>query len=111
MKYKILENEFLEINGVRLYKIQALKSFGEVIEGDIGGYIEKAGNLSQKGDAWVFRGARVNGNAKVFGNAQVFGDAWVYGDAQISDDAWVYGNARVSGEVRVSRDAMVCGEL
>lgn len=31
-----------------LYQIRALKDFGEVKAGDLGGYIEKESNLSQK---------------------------------------------------------------
>ena len=57
--------------GRKLFRIKALISFGNVRAGDMGGYIEKEGNLSQSGDAWV------SGNAKVFGNAWVFDNAKV----------------------------------
>ena len=79
--------------GRKLFQIKALVSFGNVKEGDLGGFIEKEGNLDHDGDAWVS------------GNAKVSGDAWVSGDAKVSGDAWVYGNARVSGNARVCGNA------
>ena len=73
-KYRLTDEKI--IVGCRtLYRIQALRDFGNVKEGDIGGYIESEKNLSQDGNAWVS------------GNAWVYGDAWVYGNARVSDDA------------------------
>ena len=63
-KYKLTE-EIKEFNGVTLYRIQALRSFGDVAEGDIGGWIEREENLSQEGNAWVY------GNAKVYDDAKI----------------------------------------
>ena len=71
-KYK-LTKETKEVFGVNLHRIEALKDFSDVKKGDTGGWIEKAENLSQEGDAWVS------------GNAKVYGDAWVYGDAEVKD--------------------------
>lgn len=82
-KYK-LTKETVEHDGRILYRIKALTSFGNVSRGDLGGFVEKAENLSFEGDAWVY------GDAEVYGNAFVYGDALVYGDAR------VYGNALVS---------------
>ena len=67
--------------GKKLFRIKALISFGNVRAGDMGGYIEKEGNLSQSGNAWVYGDAEVYGNAGVFGDARVSGDARVFGDA------------------------------
>lgn len=39
--------------GRKLFRIKALISFGNVKEGDLGGYVEKESNLSHNGDAWV----------------------------------------------------------
>ena len=38
-KYKILEGQYIEVIGKKLYRIQALKDFNGVKSGDIGGYI------------------------------------------------------------------------
>ena len=99
MKKFEMTSEFVtNIFGEKLFRIKALVSFGNVSAGDLGGYIQKEGNLDHSGNAWVC------------GDAQVCGNAWVYGNARVSGDAQVCGNARVCGEARVSGDAQVCGD-
>ena len=95
MKYEILKDEFIELDGRKLYRIKALKDFLNVRKGTVGGYIESEQNLSQEGDAWVYGDAWVCGDARVCGNARVYGDARVCGNARVSGNAWVCGNARV----------------
>ena len=82
MKYELTD----ETNGSGLRRICALRDIPRcgVKEGDLGGWVESEGNLTQEGDCWVFD------------------DALIYGDARVSDDAQVFGNARVF-------DAAVCG--
>jgi len=99
-KYK-LTKETIEICGKKLFRIQAIRDFGNVskfgnvLKGDLGGFIEKEDNLSQEGNAWVYDDACVyddawvSGNARVFGDAWVSGNAWVFGDAEVSGNAWV----------------------
>ena len=71
MKYKILKSQKITIDGRTLFRIKALKSFGSVIKGETGGFIESEANLSQEGNAWVSEDARVSGNARVFGEEYV----------------------------------------
>ena len=59
------------IFGIEFKQIRAIISFGCVVAGEIGGWIEKEENLSQSGNAWVSGNARVSGNASVSGNADV----------------------------------------
>ena len=101
-KYE-LTDETITRFGRTLYRIKALVSFGNVDEGDKGGFIEKEENLNQEGNAWVYGNARVYGNAEVYGNARVCGDARVCGNARVCGDAEVYGDARVSGDARVAK--------
>ena len=96
-KYKILEGQYVEVCGKKLYRVQALKDFDGVKAGDTGGYIESESNLSQYDNAWVYDDAQVYGNAWVSGDAQVYGNAWVSGDARVYGNARVCGNAWVSG--------------
>ena len=99
-KFELTANSKMHL-GKKLFQIRALISFGNVEEGDLGGFIEKEDNLSQSGNAWVsgdaevYGNARVSGNAEVSGNARVYGNAEVYGNARVSGNAGVYGNARV----------------
>ena len=107
-KYRLTE-ETTKVGNRTLYRIQALRDFGNVKEGDIGGYIESEKNLSQDGNAWVSGDARVYGNACVYGDACVYGNARVSGNACVYGNAWVYGDARVSDNAQVSGDAWVSG--
>ena len=104
MKKYELTDDTITVGGRILHRIKALKSFSDVEEGDLGGYVEKEDNLDHSGEAWV------SGNAWVYGNARVCRDAWVYGNARVSEDAWVYGNARVSGDAWVYGNARVYGD-
>lgn len=59
MKKFILTDETIEMFGVTLHRIKAVRSFGNVKEGDLGGFVEKEENISEYFEAWVY------GNAKV----------------------------------------------
>ena len=115
MKKFELTADRIKSNGVILYRIKALIDFGDVKAGELGGYVEKETNLSQYGDAWVYRHAQVYGNAQVFGNArifdyaQVFGNAFVLEDALVSESAWVYGDARICSDAKASGNARIFG--
>ena len=118
-KYKLTE-ETINVNGRTLYRIEALKDFGDVKKGDNGGFIEKEDNLSQSGNCWVYGDAKVYGDAIVYDNAniycraQVYDNAIVYGDARVHSDAIVRGNTRVFenavvyGNAQVYGNAVVC---
>jgi carbonic anhydrase/acetyltransferase-like protein (isoleucine patch superfamily) len=93
--------------GVTLHRIRALRAFGVVNAGDIGGWIEKESNLSHEGTCWVFDNAQVYGNAQVLNNAHVFDNARVSGDARVYGSAQVFDNAHVSGDACVSGNAHV----
>ena len=117
-KYELTTNTKMWF-GRKLYQIKALKDFGNVKAGDLGGYIEKEENLSQDGIAWVsdnacvydnarvFCNAYVCGNACVYDNAEVCGKAHVYGGALVYDNAEIYGNALVYGDAEIYGDACV----
>ena len=122
-----------------LWQIRALRDFGYVKVGDLGGWVKDESNLSQDGNCWVYDNAQACGNAQVYGGAQiygnarvfdgakvydnaqvygyawvnidacVFGNAWIYGDAQIYGNARAFDNARVSGDAWVNGNAQVCG--
>ena len=80
-KYELLQDQTIEWCGRTLYRIRALRDFGAVHAGDVGGYIECERNLSQDGNACVCDNARVCGDARVCDNA------WVYGNARVCDNA------------------------
>lgn len=82
-KYKILEGQYIEVCGKKLYRIQALKDFKGVKSGDIGGYIEKESNLSQYDNAWVSDDAQVSGTRHYLNLGPIgsrYGYATIYRD-------------------------------
>ena len=126
-KYELTEETKI-IGDKTLFRIRALRSFGDIKAGDLGGFIENERNLSHEDNAWVSGNAKVidnarvsdnalvsgetwvGGNARVDGNARVSGETWVGGYARVSDNALVIDNARVSGYAKVGGKAIVGGE-
>ena len=106
---------------VNLYRIRALRDFGDVKKGDLGGYVQSEENLSHEGNAWIYDNAKAYENSKVHGNAQirdkaevylnaeVYGNAVVSFEATVSDDAKVYEKAKVGGGAHVECEAEVYG--
>lgn len=126
-KFK-LTDETIITSGKVLYRIQALKSFGEIKEGDLGGFIEKEENLSARGNCWIYdnacvydhayiaNNAKVHDNAYVLDNARVYGNACITNNAVISsyakvyDYAYIYGNVKIRGNAHVYGNANIYGD-
>lgn len=85
MKKFELTTESIFVDGRKLYRIRAVKDFGDVKKGDLGGFVETEDNLSQTDDAWVYGKAMVYGEARVYGKAKVYGEAGVCGKARICE--------------------------
>ena len=73
-KYEFTE-ETKVVCGRRLHRIRALRDFGGVEAGELGGFIEKEENLSHEENCWVYD------NAAVYANARIYDDAVIYGYA------------------------------
>lgn len=101
-KYKLTE-ETLAVDGHVLHRIIALRDFGGVKKGDLGGFIEKESNLAHDWNCWIYNDAVVCGNAEVYGNAIVYGNAEVCGEAKVCGEAMVYGEAKVCGNAKVEK--------
>ena len=114
-KYELLKDDCINYCGKTLYRIKALRDFGGIEAGDIGGYIEKEDNLSHEHNSWVYEHAKVFGNAevyedaKVYEHAEVFGSAKVYMNAEVFGSAEVYMNAEVFGSAEVYGSSKICG--
>lgn len=109
MKKYELTSETLQFAGHTLHRIKALRDFGTIHAGELGGWIESEENLSQADNAWVYGDAKAYANAKVYGNAEIFGDAMVCDKVEIFDNAKVYGNAHVYRNAKIYNDASVSG--
>ena len=97
-KFKLTKESKVNSIGIKLFRIKALKDFGCVKKGELGGWIEKESNLSQEGNCWIY------------GNAEVFENCWIYGDAKIFENAKISGNAEIFGDAKISGYARVCEE-
>lgn len=73
-KYELVKEETKQIYDITLYRIRALKNFGAVKAGDLGGYIQSENNLSHGGNAWVYDNAQVCGYAQVCGDVKIQSD-------------------------------------
>lgn len=109
-KYALTEN-VMDYNGRKVYLIKALKDFGDVKAGELGGWIGNEKNLSQFGNCWVSENAIVCDDALVRDNAQVKGDARVFDSADISEEAKVSFNSKVSGCAEIFGNAFVGGNI
>ena len=116
-----------------LHRIRALKDFGDVHAGDLGGWVESEENLSHSGDAWVyteaeifghaaifenakisghaaiFENAKISGHAEIFENAEIFGHAVIFENAEIGGHAAIFGNAEISGHAAIFENAKISG--
>ena len=121
-KYRLLKDQVIEFEYHKLYRIEALRDFGNVKKGDIGGYVETEDNLSHEGLCWIYDDAkaydqsRVSGNARIQDRVQVSEHAKVGDNANILDDvqvygyAWIYGNTQLCGNVLVYDQTQVYGD-
>ena len=99
-KYR-LTDETIKFNGVKLYRIEALKDFGVVKKGDRGGFVQSEKNLSHYGNCWI------DDNAKAYGNSFVTENAVLLDLAQICDDAIATGSSRIFNCACVYQKALI----
>ena len=92
-----------------LHRIRALKDFGDVHAGDLGGWVESEENLSHSGDAWVYTEAEIFGHATIFENAKISGHAAIFENAKISGHAAIFENAKIFGHAVIFENAEISG--
>ena len=100
-KYELLKDDTKEIRfkraenieKVTVYRIKALRSFGDVTEGDLGGYVESEENLSHEGDCWIYDESAVMSKSRIYENAKL------YGDSRFSDYSVAYGNCELQNVI------------
>lgn len=114
-KYKIRTDISKRVGPFTVYRIEALRDFSSIKKGELGGWIEKEANLSQRGTCWVYNEAAVFQDAMVADSAMIGGHANVYGYAHVLDNVIVTGHSRVydnaflENDVIITNYAIVCG--
>jgi len=116
IKYGLLTDCTITVEGRTLYRIRALRDINDGVKaGEEGGYIQFHHNLVQEDESWVFGNAMVYGNALVsdraliYDGARVYGEARVFGDVTKSGNAEIYGNAYMSGSISVHGNSHIYG--
>lgn len=121
-KYKLTE-ETMCFDGVTLHRIQALKDFGNVDAGELGGWVESEKNLSQSGDCWIAMEAKAYGDAEIGDNAILTrkaiacGNSTICNDTLVSDESiirgftYLYGDVEVYGKSVIDGDARLHGNV
>lgn len=108
-KYKIMKRSHRYCGTTKVYRIKALRDFGNVKKGDLGGYIESEDNLSHECASWVYEDAIVHGNARVYEDAKVLGNAEIDGNAKIFGSATIAGNSVIGGKANIFGNATIGG--
>lgn len=119
-KYKVLKDDYIDFHlyydsedesemeeEYRLYRIQALRDFGDVKKGDLGGYIQTQKNLSHSGNCWIYDKAIAGDDSKVKDNAKVMDGAIVREAAVVSKNAVLTDGTRVASSAIVTDNAVV----
>ena len=112
-KYELLRDDSIIENNTELYRIRALRSFGKVKEGDLGGYIESESNLSHEGNCWVYDDVKVYGKDCICGDTMLYNKDWlsifdlekgrivrIDGKAQVCDSNILYHDKKDQTEVK-----------
>ena len=104
-KYALIYTDYCvfhqESGDVKLYRIRALKDFGNIKAGRIGGYVESTANLSQYNSCWVHDNAKISGKATIHNNVQIFDNVQISDYVKIYDNVIVYGDAKISDFVNI----------
>lgn len=94
--------------GAPLMRVRALRDFGDVKKGDLGGVVSGEHNLPQSGDCWLSYWCKLLGQSTLSDDAQLKGRVTVVDNVSISDrvivagDSMVRGSAVLRGNVRVN---------
>ncbi|BFH15577.1 hypothetical protein J6TS7_56260 [Paenibacillus dendritiformis] len=112
-KYEFTGEMTTEIaEGAKLHRIRAIRDFGDVKAGDLGGWVESEKNLSHEGHCWVYDDSAIFGSASVLGNSKVKNESMIYDSACVDsgaviDNSEVFGSAQVSGFAQVAKGSLV----
>lgn len=90
-------------DGSGLYKVVATRPIQRwgVRKGERGGLVTSSENLSQRGDCWIFPGAKVLDHSTVTEDATVRGESVVHQGARVSGHAAIVSSALSTGNVTV----------
>jgi len=106
-KFILLTQELRLDDGRVVKRIMAVRDFGNVKKGDIGGFVEWTSNLSHVGNCWIADNAiaagwsRISGDALLKDHAKCDGYVLACDRAVIGDDTLLEGRVAVSGDAQI----------
>ena len=106
----------MEAEVITFHRVRALKDFGDVKKGQLGGLVQTPDNLSQEGDCWIGDNAFVCGSARVVDSALVNGNslvtehALIGGNAVFTDQAKASGHCHIHGYAKIEEHATIDGK-
>ena len=98
-KYEILmdEKNTIEFEGHTLHRIKALRDFGDIKTGDLGGYVENENNLSHEGNCWIYDDAKAMDYSVISDNSRMYNNSTMYGNSVMYDNSTLYNNSAMFG--------------
>lgn len=99
-KYRLTDEKMSTDLDLVAYRIVALRDFGNVKAGDLGGFIEKESNLSHSGDCWIDEDSMVVYSSIVRGDAQIsYSDIW---DGCVIEGSAIISGCNMGGQIKIS---------
>lgn len=115
-KIELVKSMHKMVDGVKVYRIRALKSFyprhlqcKEVKKGDLGGYAQYLLNLSEEGNCWIADNAIVCDNATIKDNSVILDNATVSKYAAISENTTIFEYAKIWGSAKIHGQILIGG--
>lgn len=100
MKKYELTNE-KRLRATPMYRIRAVRDFGDVKTGDLGGWVNSEENLSHDGLCWLYDEATALDHSRVLGNAQMQNHSLITDYATVCDNALIQDYTEISFRSRV----------
>ena len=97
-KYEILmeEKNTIRWKGHTLHRIKALRDFGDVRKGELGGFIEKEYNLSHEGNCWIYNNAKAMDNSRLYDNSAMYDYSEISGNSEMHDSSMMYDSSEMN---------------
>lgn len=108
-KYELTKKTYSHY-GFTLSQIRAIKSFGDVKKGDLGGFIQNKKNLSQDGLCWVYDNVLVYLDGSVEDDAKAKNGCWIWNSAKLREKAVAENNCFLYGDIDVFGRALIQDE-
>ena len=106
-KYELIKESKDYFLRREMFRIRALKDFGNVKAGDIGGWVCSYNNLSQEGNCWIFDNAMMFDNAIMFGNSVMYDNAVMLNNSIMYDNSKMFNNSKMYDEARMYDNALM----